>query len=155
VEFDDELLYLACLAHDVGLCNPQNTSRRCQRCFSIDSAHWAIDIAARTRWDNARKDRLAEAVILNLNGRVSSKRGTEAHFMMLGVLADVTGLYAWRISSADISRIVRDYPRLDEDHKLFPLFAKEANSNPSCRAHFAMRYLAFGFFMRHPSRKWE
>jgi hypothetical protein len=154
LRFDDELLYLASLAHDVGLCAHSSSVSAQEQCFSIRGAHWATEIAESARWSKERTDRLAEAITLNLNGRVRRRLGAEAHLMMRGVLVDVTGLYAWCVKPADIREVFQDFPRLDQRTKLPPAFRAEASRHPECRAHFALRYLGFGLLMRHPPREW-
>jgi hypothetical protein len=119
------------------------------QCFSIRSARWAIDIARNAGWDEARTNRLGEAIILNLNGRVPRSLGPEAHLMMRGVMVDVTGLHAWRINPANLDGVFADLPLLDQRRRLRPLFYPEAERHPDCRAHFATRYLGFGLLMKH------
>jgi HD-GYP domain-containing protein (c-di-GMP phosphodiesterase class II) len=55
---DTELLYVASLAHDVGLCQSSQTTSDAQ-CFSIRSARWATAIASDSRWKDKRVRALA------------------------------------------------------------------------------------------------
>ena len=137
--FDDELLYVASLAHDVGLCVGRSSPSSSEQCFSIRGANWASDIAMNAGWKTQRTDRLAEAITLNLNGRVPPTLGVEAHLMMRGVLVDVTGLYAWCVERSQIQGLFRQFPRLNQRTKLPVVFRSEADRQPECRAHFAMR----------------
>lgn len=157
LEFDDELLYLASLAHDVGLCtssSPVYPVPSNERCFSIRGARWATAIATNAGWDPRRTDRLAEAITLNLNGRVPPTLGVEAHLMMRGVLVDVTGLNASCIEARQIHGLFQQVQRLGQRKKLPPAFRAEAICHPECRAHFAFRGLGFGLLMRHPPNGW-
>jgi HD domain len=152
--FDDELLYVASLAHDVGLCPDCRPLSPRERCFSICGANWATDIAVNAGWKTERSDRLAQAITLNLNGRVPPTLGVEAHLMMRGVLVDVTGLYAWSVDRSQLQGLFRQFPRLDQRTRLPLMFRAEADRQPECRAHFALRWLGFGLLMRHPPREW-
>jgi len=157
MEFDNELLYLACLAHDVGLCtssSPVHPMPSGEDCFSIRGARWATDIATSARWDPKRTDRLAEAITLNLNGRVPPRLGVEAHLMMRGVLLDVTGLNASGLDPARTQGLFQQVQRLGQRKRLPAVFQAEATCHPACRAHFALRGLGFGILMRHPPHGW-
>jgi hypothetical protein len=113
VPFDDDLLYLASLAHDVGLLRPASLSTSDSPCFAIRGAAWAESIAREHGWTGDRIARLKEAVIINLNGRVPTSMGIEANLMMHGVLLDVTGLYAWQVNASDREAIFAKYHFLD------------------------------------------
>lgn len=157
LQFDDELLYLASLAHEVGLCT--SSSPICpvpsnQRCFSIRGARWAAGIARNDGWSPARIDQLQEAITLNLNGRVPLRLGVEAHLMMRGVLLDVTGFNAVCLDPGLVQALFQQVARLDQRTQLPPAFSAEARRQPGCRAHFAVCALGFGFLMRHPPNGW-
>lgn len=147
--FDDEALYIASLLHDIGLYGDYAHATPDAECFSIRSARAASDLADREGWDGERRDRLAEAITLNLNGHVPPEQGHEAHLMMCGVLVDATGLHAWRINPGNIESVFRRLPRLDQDAQLWPLFSAEACRHPGCRGHFAKRYLQFGLMVEN------
>jgi hypothetical protein len=111
-----------------------------------------VENCAASGVEGGRRDRLEEAITLNLNGRVPARLGVEADLMMRGVLLDVTGLYAWRINPLDVKELFAQAPLLDQPHRLWPLFRDEAQRHRQCRAHFAVRWLGFGFLMRHNPR---
>lgn len=146
--FDDELLYVASLTHDIGFYGNDTTSSHDTECFTIRSARSACDITAHASWDQAREERLAEAVILNANGHVPPAMGAEAHLMMRGVLVDATGMHAWRIHPKSIDQVFQHLPMLDQPEKLWPMFRDEANQHPCCRGHFAKNYMQFGLMVR-------
>ena len=145
---DAEMLYIASLAHDVGLC--RSTEATCNaQCFSIRSAKWAADIASACAWGNERVRKLAEAITLHLNGCVPPRMGIEAHLMMRGVLLDATGIGASRVNPATLENLFDRIPRLQQKEMLPALFSAEAARYPSCRGRFAVCWLGFGFLMRH------
>jgi hypothetical protein len=146
--YDPELLYVASLAHDVGLCEPNQTPPDAQ-CFSIRGAQWATSIASASDWAGHRVRTLAQAITLNLNGYVPRRMGLEAHLMMRGVLLDTTGMAAAHIDPC-VLQLFERLPRLDQNQLLPALFAAEAARHPGCRGHFALHWLGFGLLMRHP-----
>jgi len=145
--FDDEMLYVASLTHDLGFYGRYAEATPDAECFSIRSARAAGEIVENARWDRARTERLQEAVILNLNGHVPPE-SPEAHLMMRGVLVDATGVHAWRINPQSVDAIFDHLPRLDLRNKLGPMFRGEADRHPQCRGYFAETYLCFGLFVR-------
>lgn len=146
--FDDEILYIASLMHDLGFYGRYAVSTPQSECFTIRSAQAALDCTAQAHWDPARRDRVAEAVTLNLNGHVPVERGMEAHLMMRGVLVDATGMHAWRIHPDNIDGVFRQLPMLDQKQQLWPAFCDEAAKHPCCRGYFAAHYLQFGLMVR-------
>jgi hypothetical protein len=146
--FDDEMLYVASLTHDLGFYGRYAEATQDAECFSIRSARAAGEIAETAGWDRARAERLQEAIILNVNGHVPPHDGTEAHLMMRGVLVDATGLHAWRINPQSVDAIFDHLPRLDLRAKLGPIFRGEADRHPQCRGYFAETYMRFGLLIR-------
>ncbi|HSW15516.1 MAG TPA: HD domain-containing protein [Solimonas sp.] len=149
LRFDDEALYLASLAHDLGFYGRYAESTRDSECFTIRSAQAACEIIDRSGgWDPARRDRVAEAVVLNTNGHVPEALGAEAHLMMRGVLVDATGMHAWRVNPQNLREVFAQLPLLDQREQLWPTFRNEACRHPACRGHFAARWLQFGLMVR-------
>ena len=148
LSFDDEALYVASLTHDLGFYGRYASAVEGAECFTIRSAHAANEILERIGWDPARRDRVAEAVILNTNGHVPPELGVEAHLMMRGVLTDATGMHAWRINPKTVDAVFERLPLLDQAAHLWPTFSAEANRHPQCRGYFAKRYLQFGLMIR-------
>lgn len=146
LHFDDELLYIASLSHDLGFYGQYAEPSHSAECFTIRSARAATDVTP--GWERARQDRLAEAVILNANGHVPATTGTEAHLMMRGVLVDATGLHAWRINPHSINQVFDRLPSLDQSLRLWPTFRDEASHHPDCRGCFAKNYLQFGLMVK-------
>lgn len=148
-DFDDELLFVASLAHDVGLLDPAEPEADQYPCFAIRAARWAMDIARDAGWPEARVERLADVITLNLNGTVPRRRGIEARSMMMGVLADVTGIHRWRVHPDTVRALYTGFPVLDQDARLATLFTSEADRHIDCRGHFAIHRLGFGWLMKH------
>jgi hypothetical protein len=153
VSFDDELLYVASLAQDGGFYDADQRAGASSECFSIRGACWPADIARNAGWKQARTDRLAEAVILNLNGNVPMERGTDAH-LMHGVMLDLAGLHSWRINPTNLDDVFANFPRLDQRRGLWSLFDAEADHHSKCRGYFTAHVLGFGLLMKYSSWPW-
>jgi len=147
-KFDDELLYIASLTHDLGFYGHYADATPDAECFSIRSARAAGEVTAKAGWDGARAERLQEAIIRNVNGHVPQQDGMEAHLMMRGVLVDATGLHAWRINPRSVDAVFDHLPRFDIRTQLGPTFRGEADRHRQCRGYFAETYLCFGLLVR-------
>jgi hypothetical protein len=146
--FDDEVLYVASLTHDLGFYGAYSEPAPASECFTIRSARAATDVVDRAGWDASRRARVAEAVVLNANGEVPIALGAEAHLMMRGVLVDATGVHAWRIHPENVSAVFERLPLLDQKDHLFPTFSSEADRHPQCRGYFAKNVLQFGLMVK-------
>ena len=146
LDFDDELLYVGGLLHDIALMDdyPERASE--QLCFTIPSAERARRIAAEAGWDERRQDRVAEAITLNPNAFVRPSQGIEAHLLNAGVMVDAIGLRIWEIHPDTLAALLEREPRLDIKARIVRFIHREADRYPGCRFHFARRY--FGFHRR-------
>lgn len=82
---DPELLYAACLLHDLGL-TPAHRGRR-GGCFAVEGGLAALDLATAHGYPHA--EALADAVVLHLEVTVPVARGVEAHLLNAGAAADL------------------------------------------------------------------
>jgi hypothetical protein len=128
---DREALYVAALLHDVGLFQPPPAPT--EHCFSVGSAREARRIAANAGWDEARQDRMAEAITTNLNPFVPLEEfGLEAHFMNLGGLVEVIA-QEWKVHPENLGEILRYYPRDGFTEDAIRLVRREMKQNPGGR----------------------
>lgn len=146
VRHDAELLYVGCLLHDVGLSGQAGST---SRCFTVDSAKHAADIACEAGWTQARSNCLAEAITLHLNPMVSLSHGSEAHLLNAGAALDVTGLRKWDIAPTTVDGVLQRYPRQQFKKELDGLMRAQLAGRPCCRIHFLYSKLKFGSVIRH------
>lgn len=147
-KFDNELLYVAGLLHDMGFFPPYDEARPDAECFTIRSAEAALELAREAEWDDHRCERLADTLTLNINPDVGPEQGLEAHLMQKGVLVDILGFNAWNIHPQTIEHVFERYPRLDQKDRIYPMFRDEALRHRKCRGYFVTRYLQFGMMVR-------
>jgi hypothetical protein len=148
LRFDDELLFVACLAHDLGLTDAYRGCARHAECFTLDSAEAAVAFARSMGWDNDRQDALAEAIVLHLNVVVPLRRGTEAHLLHEGTALDVLGIRAWEIARDRRDRIVERHPRHNFKADIDAIFTREKRERPLGRVCLLCRYLFFRPLLR-------
>jgi HD domain len=144
--FDDELFYVACLVHDVGL-TPRYAAAD-PPCFAVRGATAARRLAGESGWTTARQHAVAEAIALHVNVCVGLEHGVEAHLLNAGTALDVTGLRFWELHPATTAGVLATHPRLDMKRELWGVWKQEADAHTDCRGYFLNRYLQFGSRVR-------
>jgi hypothetical protein len=111
VAHDPELLYLACMLHDLGL-TEQHWGRDPQaKCFAVEGAHAAHALVYGHGAEEARARKVAEAISLHLNITVPARLGAEAHLLSKGVSLDVVGRRLHQLAPAAAASVERRWPR--------------------------------------------
>lgn len=145
---DPEILFVAAMLHDIGLSGQipyidQNPSPSVftvpidSPCFAVRGAAVAERLAARHSWTRPRTERLAEAISLHLNVRVSMRRGVEAHLLNVASAYDTVrfGAGRFRHEGAAIAQIETMWPRTGDFCESL-LQAWNRASEPNTRARF-------------------
>jgi len=150
LRYDEELLYVSCLLHDLGLTEKFNKVEAGSHCFALDGAIAAESIT-RKHWDQVRCDSMAEAITLHLNPSVNVGYGTEAHLLNAGAGLDVAGARKWEVARSTQDEVLQHYPRANFKQAIDKSLRKEATFRPCCRAHFLYDSLQFGELIKHAS----
>jgi predicted HD phosphohydrolase len=134
VRFDEELLYVAALLHDIGLVEEFDSGR----CFEEDSADTAARLVKQEKWEAERRDRLAEAIRLHLATDIALDDGPEAYLLWHSTGLDVSGHRHGELTAAEVAAVLDAYPRLDFKEGFLGLIADQAARKPACWAAEAM-----------------
>jgi hypothetical protein len=125
-DYDDELLFLGCVLHDVGLTEPGDGDQR----FEVDGA----DLAVRFLLDNGLAPERAEivwdAIALHTSLGIAGRKRPEIALMQAGTAADVMG------GPADLppglaERTLDVLPRLDLRNRLRDAVTTQAAATPA------------------------
>jgi hypothetical protein len=129
VPHDPELLYAACVLHDLGL----TETYWCRRaeCFAVEGAMAAHDLARENGYPAAES--LAEAISLHLNVTVPLRHGAEAHLLHAGTTTDLLGLRLNRIPTPLQVQVLRRHPRESLDAGLLEPVRRQALARPRSR----------------------
>lgn len=148
VQYDEELLYVACLLHDMGLTDQFNgadaDSHLPSYCFAVEGAKAAEGLAQDARWPELRRDSLAEAISLHLNPTVGMEHGAEAHLLNAGAALEVSGMRKWSIDPGTVDAVLNRYPRKNFKHEIDIMMRQQIAVRPCCRAHFLYSQMKFG-----------
>jgi HD superfamily phosphodiesterase len=138
-EVDDELLYVTCLLHDLGLSEAPPWQSQ-PGCFTLVGAQALRRIGTAAGWDHERIRRGEEAITLHMNPRVSAKRGLEAHLLTRASQLDAMGVGLSRVTRDCRNRVFASYPKNGQQKRGFSALFGMAHHRPKSRARM-YRYL--------------
>jgi hypothetical protein len=130
VRFDEELLYVAALLHDIGLVEEFDSGK----CFEEDSADAAARLAEQEEWEAERCERLAEAIRLHVATEISLGDGPEAYLLWHSTGLDVGGHRHGELAAAEVEAVLDAYPRLDFKKGFAGLVEDQAARKQGCWA---------------------
>jgi hypothetical protein len=144
LDWDDELFYVACLLHDLGITPAHDGREPGIHCFAVEGARAADAFLAAAGWDAPRRDRVAEAICLHNNPQVPPGYGIEAHLLSRGAGFDVVGRSFRAISAEVRGRELDRHPRLGFTAEMERHMRDQARKRPRSRPAFFVRYGGFG-----------
>jgi hypothetical protein len=134
IRFDDELLYVASLLHDIGLVEEFDTGK----CFEEDGADVAKRLALSEGWTAERAEAAAGAIRLHTAVEIALEDGAEAFLLWHSTGLDVAGHRYDEIDSVTVAALLAAYPRLDFKEGFTALVADQAERKSGCWADRAM-----------------
>lgn len=151
IDFDEEVLYVAALTHDLGLTEDYRGLENKLYAFEVHSSSAACGIVNPFRWPRDRTDALEEAILLHLNPYVPLAEGPEAHLLQLGAALDVTGFRSRDVERGTRAAVVARHPRHRMKDRFKALMDEEVVRHPDSRAAFFTKRLGFkGMIGRAP-----
>ena len=127
VDYDDELVFLSCILHDLGVTEYANGDQR----FEVDGA----DAAARFLRDHgvpeARVSTVWQAIALHTSIGLAHKFGAEQAVTQMGISADIVGTDRQLLPPGFADRVHSSWPRHDLGYALAELIAGQVEANPA------------------------
>lgn len=134
IDRDQELLYVACMLHDLGLTEAHTCVDDRARCFAVEGAFAAEDFLSARGWPAERTEAVTEAISLHLNVRVPPDRhGAEAHLVNVGAAIDVAGRGLPRIPRPRVDEVLSRHPRGDIAAELIEALKVQVAARPDAR----------------------
>jgi HD domain len=125
VDYDDELVFLSCMLHDLGVIEYANGDQR----FEVDGA----DAAARFLRDHgvpeARVSTVWQAIALHTSVGLAHKFGAEQAVAQMGISADIVGTDRQMLPPGFADRVHASWPRHDIGYALAELIARQVEAN--------------------------
>ncbi|GAA1674190.1 phosphohydrolase [Kribbella yunnanensis] len=130
IQYDDELLYVAALLHDLGL----GEAHRSGVCFAVHGAGQARTAVLEAGADDAFARKVFEAIAAHFNTSVPLSWGAEAHLLNGGAYLDVVGRRLGEIAPATVADVLRRAPRTGFDDCIVGAMREERRLHPRSRA---------------------
>jgi hypothetical protein len=133
VEYDEEILYVACLLHDLGL-TPAHWDRDARaQCFGVEGAFAAERFSLERGAAPERAERIAEAIVCHLNVQVPLECGPETRLAHAGIALDAVGRHATKLDPAPVAAVLSRHPRDGMAGELSESTARQAKIRPKSR----------------------
>jgi len=123
VEFDSDLLFVACVLHDLGSADAYDGPQR----FEVEGADAAAALLATHGRTADDVDQVWQAIALHTSPGIVERRGPVPHLTRLGVRTD---FFSVAIPDELRAAAEREYPRLGLDHELGALLVEQALRQP-------------------------
>ena len=149
LKYDEELLFVASMLHDLGLMEAHLGQTADVYCFAVEGARAAKVFADHEQWNEHRQNALAEAISLHLNVTVGMGFGVEAHLLQMGAAYDVLGTSYRAIAPATRSLILEQYPRLGFKREFNACLQQQIVMRPDSRVAFYYHSAQFGERLAH------
>lgn len=128
-DFDDELLFLACILHDLGLTEAANAGRRGR--FEVVGAAAAAEFLADNGLPKPLADVVLDAITLHTSAGIAERHSPEAALARAGISTDF-GADAAAVPDYLAEAIHGDYPRLDVGRCLVDAIVEQVGDRLEC-----------------------
>ncbi|MEV5597572.1 HD domain-containing protein [Streptomyces sp. NPDC052496] len=129
--FDQELLFVSAMLHDLALTPPFDSHTLP---FEEAGGHLARVFTAGLGWPRERRDRAAELIVLHMRDDVAPGQDLESRLLQRGTSADVSGAGLDAFDPSFVEALVAAYPRLGFAGSFVRLFRDQAERKPGCAA---------------------
>jgi hypothetical protein len=147
IAFDDELLYVSALLHDIGLTDAFDSHR-----LPFEDAGgqlaWVFGVAA--GWPVERAARATEIIVLHMRDDVSPAVDPESHLLQVATSWEVVGRRPEEFPPDARTKILARYPRLGFGAEFLSCFEDQARRKPGSAAAASIRKDVAGRIAANP-----
>ncbi len=147
IAFDEELLFVSALLHDIGLTDAFDSHRLPFEEAGGDLA-WVFGVAA--GWQDDRAARAAEIIVLHMRDDVSSTADPESHILQVATAWDVVGRRPQEFPAELRGEILSRYPRHGFGREFLACFEDQAIRKPGSAAAASVANDAAGRIKANP-----
>lgn len=122
-DYDDELLFVACVLHDLGSADAYDGPQR----FEVEAADAAVELLRRFDRTPEEADLVWQAIALHTSPGIAERRTPVVALTRIGVRIDFFGI---AIPDGLRAEHEREHPRLGLDHELGALVIAQALRRP-------------------------
>lgn len=131
IAFDEELLYVSAMLHDIGLTEVFD-SHRVHFEEAGGEVAWVFGVAA--GWSVDRAARAADIIVLHMRADVSASADPEAHILQVATSWDVAGRRPEEFPAQARAEILARYPRQGFGDEFIACFQDQAQRKPDSAA---------------------
>ncbi|MGW1365338.1 HD domain-containing protein [Streptomyces chartreusis] len=125
-DYDDELVFLSCALHDLGLTEQGNGNQR----FEVDGADLAVKFLEGYGLDAARAEVVWDAIALHTSPGIADRKRHEIALAHQGISVDIFGFGREMVPDGLGQSLYAAYPRLELGRQLGDTVAAQASANP-------------------------
>ncbi len=125
-DYDDELVFLSCLLHDLGLTDYGQGDQR----FEVEGADAAVRFLDDQGVPADRTSTVWQAIALHTSLGLAGRFGTEQSVVHNGISVDIDGMASGRFSTGFADRVHAAWPRHDLGYAIVGLVAQGTRANP-------------------------
>jgi len=125
-DYDDELVFLSCVLHDLGLTDQGNRDNR----FEVDGADLAVEFLRERGMSEKRVRTVWEAIALHTSDGIPSRMGPEVAITQVGIGADLFGLLREELPTDLVTRAHSSFPRADLGYTWADAIVEQAAAKP-------------------------
>lgn len=125
-DYDDELLFISCVLHDIGLSEKGNGDQR----FEVDGADTAAAFLREQGVDERRIAIAWDAIALHTSAGIAARKGTEVALAQAGISTDILGARRESLPAGLADDVHALLPRLDLAYALSDAIVTQAKSKP-------------------------
>ncbi|WP_197379269.1 HD domain-containing protein [Mycolicibacterium mengxianglii] len=126
VDYDDEVVFLSCLLHDLGITEYGSGDQR----FEVDGADAAARFLREHDIADDRITRVWQSIALHTSLGLADRFGAEQSVTFFGISLDIDGSEKGRLSAGFADRVHTAWPRHDLGYGIAELIAADAAANP-------------------------
>jgi hypothetical protein len=127
VDYDDELVFLSCILHDLGATDYANGDQR----FEVDGADAAARFLQDHGVDETRVSTVWQAIALHTSIGLAHKFGAEQAITQMGIGTDIVGTDRQLLPAGFADRVHASWPRHDLGYALAEVIARQVEHNPT------------------------
>jgi hypothetical protein len=147
IAFDDELLYVSAMLHDIGLTDAFD-SHRVHFEEAGGNLAWVFGIAA--GWPVDRAERATEIIVLHMSGAVSATADPESHILQVATSWEVVGRRPELFPEEARAEMLPRYPRYGFGSEFLACFEDQALRKPGSSAAASVANNAAGRIKANP-----
>ena len=126
VDYDDELVFLSCVLHDIGLSDEGNGHQR----FEVDGADVAAAFLREQGIDDRRVEIAWDAIALHTSQGIAERKGTEVAVTQAGIATDILGVGRDELPPGLADKTHALLPREDLAYALTDAILVQAKADP-------------------------